>query len=157
VELKGNVLDNNPQQDTITFAGVATGTTTPDANGNFDLITIASGLGSVTAVATRASQVSSSPAYAFLSCAAPIITSFQVIQGPNGLWTFSGTVSDPAAAGMVVQFSGNAWVAGLTATVDQNGNFSATFYLPSMTTGFVSAETWDVWGQASNIVTDPIL
>jgi hypothetical protein len=134
---------------------MATGSVTPDASGNFAYFTTASALGTVMAVATH-SGFNSAPVYTTITCAPPLITTFQVIHGANGSWTFRGTVQDPAPAGLVIQFSGNPYVNGLTAVVDQNGFFSATFYLPQLTSGFVSAQCWDVWGQSSNIVTDPL-
>src|SRR5262249_14960971 len=97
------------------------------------------------------------PVTGIIASAAPVITSFEVIQGPNGNWTFQGTVADECPAGIVVTFGGNAQVIGLRATVDQNGNFSATFYLPNLTSGCVNAQWSDVWGLVSNNVTDPLI
>jgi hypothetical protein len=156
VELRGTVWDNHPEQDTITFTGVAAGTTTVDAGGNFDFVTVASGLGTVTAQAIRPSQVTSLLVNSVVTSARPVISSFQVIRGPGGTWTFQGTVSDESPAGIVVQFSGNATVSGLTATCDQNGNFSVTFYAANLC-GYVTADCSDVWGLIANPVTDPII
>jgi len=102
-------------------------------------------------------EPTSLPVTAIITSAAPVITSFQVIQGPNGNWTFQGSVADEAAPGIMVSFGGNAQVSGLRAFVDQNGNFSATFYLPNLTSGFVTASCSDVWGLMSNTVTDPLI
>jgi hypothetical protein len=163
VELRGTVSDVNPQQDTVTFTGQVGGQATPDASGNFDYIGSAGGLGNVTAVATgfvyspTPHQVSSAPVTALITSAAPTITSFNVIQSGGGTWTFSGHVSDEAPMGIVVQFGG-AWQAcGLSATVDGSGNFSATFYLPTLTSGSITAQCTDVWGLLSNTVIDPIV
>jgi hypothetical protein len=157
VELRGTVADDHPERDLLTFTGVATGNTTPDYNGNFDYFTGGLGLGTVTAVASRYMAGKSAPVTAIVTSAPPVITSFQVIQGPNGNWTFQGSVADEAAWGIVVKFGGNAQVNGLTAVVDQNGNFSATFFLPNLTTGFVTAQCCDPWGLLSNTVTDPLI
>jgi hypothetical protein len=156
VELRGTVADNHPEQDLLTFTGAAVGHATPDIYGNFDYFTSACGLGTVTAVATHSIE-KSLPVTAIITSAAPVITSFQVIQGPNGNWTFQGTVADECPTGIVLTFGGNAQVNGLRATVDQNGNFSATFYLPNLTSGFVTANCSDVWGLQSNTVTDPLI
>lgn len=157
VELKGTVADTNPQCDTVSFTGMATGSVMPDTSGNFDYFTSAFGLGTVTAVAKFQYQYPSAPVTAMITSAAPTITSFQVINSGGGNWTFQGSVADEAPQGIVVRFGGNFWVNGLTASVDKNGHFSATFYLPRLTTGFVTAQCNDVWGLLSNAVTDPII
>ena len=156
VELRGTVADDHPERDLLTFTGAVISNTTPDIYGNFDYFTTAAGLGTVTAVASHYGQ-KSLPVTGIIASAAPVITSFEVIQGPNGNWTFQGTVADECPAGIVVTFGGNAQVIGLRATVDQNGNFSATFYLPNLTSGFVNAQCSDVWGLVSNNVTDPLI
>ena len=157
VELRGTVADDHPEQDLLTFTGAAVGHATPDIYGNFDYLTSAAGLGTVTAVATHYMEPRSLPVTAIITSAAPTITSFQVIQGPNGNWTFQGTVSDEAPGGIIVTFGGNAQITGLKAICDQNGNFSATFYLPNLNSGFVTASCCDVWGLMSNTVTDPLI
>ena len=164
VELKGTVSDVNPQMDTVTFTGQVGGQTTPDFNGNFDYVGSAGGLGTVTAVATTyitsyiaPMKISSAPVTATISSAAPVITSFSVIQGSGGTWTFSGHVSDEAPYGIVVQFGG-AWQAmGLNASCDGSGNFKATLFLPSLTSGSVTAQCQDIWSLLSNTVIDPII
>ncbi len=157
VELRGMVSDDHPEHDTVTFTGMSSGSVMPDMNGNFDFFTTGFGLGTVTAVAMKYPGCQSAPVTSMISSAAPTITSFQVIHSGPGTWTFQGSVADEAPCGIVVQFSGNFWVAGLTATVDKNGNFSATFFIPQLTTGFVSAVCHDVWGLLSNTVIDPIV
>jgi hypothetical protein len=137
---------------------------TPDSSGNFDYIGSASGLGNVTAVATGyvtsysgPVKVSSPPVTATISSAAPIITSFNAVETSPGTWTFSGHVSDEAPMGIVVQFSGAWQASGLNATCDSSGNFSATFFLPTLSSGSITAQCTDVWGLLSNTVTDPIV
>jgi hypothetical protein len=156
VELKGAVSDFHPEWDTVTFSGMAAGTVMPDMNGNFDVLTTGFGLGTVSAVATRGTERSGTVT-SMISSAPPTISSFQVIQGPNGNWTFQGSVADEAPFGIVIKFAGNALVNGLTANVDCHGNFSATFFLPTLTSGFVTASCCDVWGLLSNTVTDPLI
>jgi len=163
VELKGTVSDTMVQSDTVTFSGVATGSVQCDSGGNFDYFTGASGLGTVTAVASghtyspMMGNTSSASVNALITSAAPTITSFDVIQAGGGCWTFKGTVSDEAPYGIVVQFGGAWQVAGLSATCDLQGNFSATFYLPSLTSGSITAQCQDIWSLLSNTVTDPIV
>ena len=58
---------------------------------------------------------------------------------------------------MGLQFGG-AWQAmGLNASCDGSGNFKATFFLPTLTSGSVTAQCMDVWGLLSNTVIDPIV
>jgi hypothetical protein len=156
VELKGTVSDFHPEWDTVTFSGMAAGVAMPDVQGNFDVLTTGFGLGAVTAIATRYIE-KSAPVISMITSAPPTITAFQVIQGPNGNWTFQGSVADEAPLGIVVKFSGNGQINGLTATVDCHGNFSATFFLPNLMSGFVTASCCDVWSLASNTVTDPLI
>jgi len=163
VELRGTVSDVFPQSDTVTFSGVATGSVTPDSSGNFDYFTGASSLGTVTAVATGYTyfpimgNTTSASVNALVTSAAPTITSFSVIQAGGGCWTFKGTVADEAPYAIVVQFGG-AWQAmGKSTTCDLHGNFSATYYLPSLTSGSVTAQCQDIWSLLSNTVIDPIV
>jgi hypothetical protein len=52
----------------------------------------------------------------------------------------------------------DAWQAmGLNASCDGSGNFKATFFLPTLTSGSVTAQCMDVWGLLSNTVIDPIV
>jgi hypothetical protein len=124
VELRGSVSDDHPEHDTVTFTGMASGSVMPDMNGNFDFFTTGFGLGTVTAVAMKYPGNQSAPVNAMISSGAPTITSFQVIHSGPGTWTFQGSVSDEAPMGIEVQFGGNCWVAGLTATVDQRSGVS---------------------------------
>jgi hypothetical protein len=161
--LRGTVSDTFVQNDTVTFSGVATGSVHCDSSGNFEYSTVASNLGTVTAVATgfcympMPHSTISASVNALVTSAPPTITSFNVIQSGGGTWTFSGTVSDPNPYQAVVAFGGAWQVAGLTTTCDIHGNFSATFYLPSLTSGSVTAQATDIWGLLSNSVIDPIV
>ena len=166
VELRGTVSDSMVQNDTVMFTGVASGSTRPDSSGNFDYFTSASGLGTVTAIASgytygmmgmKTGTTTSEAVNALVTSGAPTIASFNVIQGSGGTWTFSGHVCDESPYGIVVQFGGAWQVAGLTATCDIHGNFSATFYLPSLTSGSVTAQCQDIWNLLSNTVIDPII
>jgi hypothetical protein len=156
VELKGTVSDYHPEWDTVTFSGQAQGTTTPDMNGNFDFFTGGLGLGTVTAVAVRFPGNQSAPVNALISDAPPSITSFSVVETGPGTWTFKGTVGDENPMGIVVQFGGVGQVIGKTATCDQYGNFSATYFIPNLTQGTITAQCQDVWGLLSNVAFDPI-
>jgi hypothetical protein len=154
VELKGTVSDVNPSSVVIQFTQSVTGTAAVNSSGVFDVILSANCLGQVTAVGTG-TDGSSAAAYATLASTAPVLTSFTVIQGPAGSWTFEGHVNVPEPVGTVVTFSGCAQVAGRVASVDANGNFCVTYILGPLYGG-VSAKATDVWGQISNTIYDPI-
>jgi hypothetical protein len=160
VELKGTV-SGSAFQETVQFTGQVSATIGVDASGNFDYVGSAGGLGTVTAVASGMTpnyqHVTSAPATALITSMAPVITSFNVVAAGAGCWTFSGHVSDESPMGIAVQFGGAYQVAGLYATCDANGNFSATFYLPNLANTDVSASCQDVWGLLSNTVCDPIV
>jgi hypothetical protein len=161
VELKGTVSDTNPAMDTVTFTGQVSASTTPAPDGTFDCFGSAGGLGTVTAVATGFSyatmqKTTSGAVSALITSAAPVITSFNVVQTAPGSWTLSGTVVDEAPCGILVQFGGPWQLMGKGATCDSKGNFSVTFALPTLTSGTVTAQCADVWGLLSNTVYDPI-
>jgi len=159
VELKGTV-SGVAQQETVTFTGEVNTSTGVDSSGNFDYIGYAGGLGTVTAVASGMvyyTHVTSAPANALITSTAPVITSFFVGAAGDGTWTFSGHVSDEAPSGICVQFGGAWQVAGYYAVCDASGNFSATYYIPTLANTDVSAHCQDVWGLLSNTVWDPIV
>jgi hypothetical protein len=85
----------------------------------------------------------------------PVLTSFLVIQGPAGTWTFEGHVNVPEPVGSFVTFSGSNQVNGRIASVDANGNFCVTYILGPLYGG-VTAMATDVWGQISNKIYDPV-
>jgi hypothetical protein len=154
IELKGTVSDGNQTYVTITFGGVASASTMVKPNSNFDFFTSASALGQVSAVASDF-QGSSAPVTATISVPPPVITSFDVIAGPGGCWTFQGHVSDPAPQGVFVTFTGPG-VNGRMTNLDANGNFDVTYILGNIQ-GTVSAVATDIWGQLSNTFYDPLV
>lgn len=83
---------------------------------------------------------------------APVIEDFTAEEAGNGLFLFTGRVTDEAPAGLTVTFGGVQSVAGLTAVTDENGNFSLLVRLNTDGTdnGIVSAMTADAQGAASN-------
>jgi len=81
---------------------------------------------------------------------APQITDFDGNEGLDGIWTFTGTVSDPDQdpTGSTVYFYGV--LGGHTATVQSNDTFSLTVDLGSAY-GAAAAQTEDSNGNKSNI------
>jgi hypothetical protein len=155
VELSGTVSDANPTHVIVQFTGVVCASATPNSSGGFDVIASASALGTVSAVATNYQEGSSSPVSATFTVAAPVITSFVVIAGPAGTYTFEGHVSAPSLQGNMVTFSGGG-VYGKATTTDANGNFDVTYVLGTIRGG-VSAVATDIWGQQSAPFYDPLV
>jgi hypothetical protein len=154
VELKGTVSDVNPSSVIINFTQAVTGNASVNSSGVFDVILSASVLGQVKAVATDM-MGSSAPAYYTMTSTPPVLTSFLVIQGPAGAWTFEGHVNVPEPVGTIITFSGCPQVGGSIAMVDANGNFCVTYVLGPLYGG-VTAMATDVWGQISNQIYDPV-
>lgn len=75
-----------------------------------------------------------------------------VVQGLANLWTFSGTVTDENPEGLTVTFGGI--LQGYTAIVRADGTYSLTVQLPDGTEGYVSAQTVDDEGEASDLAED---
>jgi hypothetical protein len=146
VDLHGTVSDSNLASVSITFSGVAAGTTTTNANGVFDLHVVASGLGVVSASGMDLDGVTAS-ANASVTDTAPALT-MNLAYGANKTVILSGKVTDAQAGGMVVTFSG---VVSGTATTDANGNYSVT--LTPTALGQITATTTDVWGLTSSAAT----
>jgi hypothetical protein len=145
IDLQGMVSDPHPTTVVVTFSGVASGSVNPDASGHFDLQTIASGLGVVTATEMSQSGFSSS-ANATLSVSAPSLT-MSLANGPNRQVTLSGKVTDAQPGGLVVTFAGAA--SGST-TTNADGSYSVT--LTATALGQITATTQDVWGLNSAAV-----
>ena len=135
----GRVADDTPASCRVTFSGAASGTAACDAAGDFSGVFDVKAIGEVTAVASDG-QLSSDPAGLALTNEAPTI-SIRAIRNLR-TWTFSGTVTDEAPAGLTVSLTG---VGGtpLSATVAADGTWSISV------TGLLSAG-----GTATATVTD---
>jgi hypothetical protein len=81
----------------------------------------------------------------------PIITSFQAVQGPNNLWTFSGQVSDPNPGPITVTLGGLPGLQGQTVGVQPNGSFSITIQLRPGVSGIATAQATDSLAIESNV------
>jgi hypothetical protein len=141
VLLAGMVSDPNPGSVSLSFNGVAAGSTWADSTGRFQLQTQASALGTVYAIGCDGDGQWSNNAQANLSVAAPTFSNLMVMQsGANRAITISGQVS--SGLGLTVSLSG---IVTGTATTGINGVF--TFSGTASGLGQVNASVTDVWGQ----------
>lgn len=153
VTFSGTVTDEAPAGRTVTFSGHFIGNTSVNSDGTFSITTTSASLGDVSATVTDAWGQQSNTAKVTVASSAPVITNFRAIQGPDNFWTFTGHVNDESPADLIVRFGGVAGLAGLTATVGSNGDFSLTVELMPGQVGTVTAQTTDWWGLDSNVAT----
>ena len=144
VLITGHVQDESAAGLIVNFAGVASGSATTDAAGNFSFVTLASSLGNVTAATSDVWGVASFPAAATLSDPGPTVQLNAPQYGAGGMVTISGTVSDLTPGGATVALSG---VVSGTAVTNSSGAFSLT--APCTTSGTVAATATNVWNQSS--------
>jgi hypothetical protein len=152
IQLTGSVTSVDMNL-TVSFSGVATGSTTSDQNGNFSLITKPTKPGIIQAVATDIWGNTSNAGTVNFNPQPPTVTNFQGMPGPNDSWTFSGTVTAPETPNQLVHLGGFAPLTSQTVTVGNDGTFSVTVYLDSNASGWATAESDDWWGQQSNKAT----
>src|SRR5262245_30132830 len=100
--LTGHVTDEQPGGLTVQFSGVYTGSAQTNANGDFSITVQPSQLGNVFAQVTDSEQLTSSSVGQALASLIPTISNFRAVQVGRDAWTFSGTVTDEHAAGLVV-------------------------------------------------------
>jgi hypothetical protein len=155
VRVFGTVRDVIPANETVTFSGVISGSTTTDANGNFAFAAPASALGNISATATNSNNVTSSSAQTQLTNAAPGISNFWAsVTGTT--WTMTGQVTDEWAMGLTVNVSFPGLTAPLQATVGADDCFSVSTITSGSPSGMASAQTTDWWGVPSNLAQFPI-
>jgi hypothetical protein len=152
VTLSGQVTDLDASSLSINFTGVVTGSVNVNPNGSFTLTTTATGLGAIQASTTDLWGQLSNTAQVIVSSPPPVVINFTATPVGGNTWTFSGSVSDPSAAGLTVQLGGVSGLSG-TATVLADGTFSVTVQLPEGVDGYATAQTTDWWGQQSNVAT----
>jgi len=141
----GRVADANPANCGVVITGAATGVATCDANGYFDAIFNVATPGAIQAVVGNG-QAQSAPSAGMLTNAGPAVAGLTAVQGAGNTWTFSGTVTDEAPAGLTVTLTGPPGVNGATATVGANGSWSVTLTLPEGTSGNLTATVTDWYG-----------
>ena len=143
VTLSGQVTDDMPSDDMVTFTGVVQGSVPVNPDGTFTFTSWASGLGTVTASTVDPWGVSSNNATAEVT---GVNTSLQlsVTQSGHRIVTISGAVVDADPTGLSVQLSGafNALV-----PVQADGTFSVTTQDAAL--GTVSATVIDPANQIS--------
>lgn len=149
--ISGTVNDNTPGSCSVTISGAASGTIACDASGNFSAVLDVATPGSITAIASDG-QLQSGQFMYLLSNNMPT-NSVIAVQGANDTWTFSGTVTDEAAAGLTVRLVGPAGVQGTTATVLSDGTWSVTVIVPPLAGGQVDAQVTDWYGQLAHAYT----
>jgi len=152
VTITGTVTDESPAQTTVVFSGAISATITPEADGSFSFTATADSLGSITAVVTDP-FLQTGTDYATLTNTAPTISNFLGTISPGRFYTFTGHVDDEFAAGLTISFGGLPSLAGKTATVDEDGNFSLTIELPLGEDGEAQASVCDCWGTESELAT----
>lgn len=145
VLLTGHINDESPSSTLVTFGGVMTGSVYPDAAGDFSFQSNASGLGTITAVATNGQT--SLLASANIAVVTPTISGLSVHYGQGHMVTIAGQVNDQSPGGLTVAFAGAA--VGTTVT-QSDGSFSVTLAATSL--GNVQAVATDAWGLASQAV-----
>ena len=150
VTLSGTVVDLDPGGLVVEFRGMAPGSAVTDASGFFSFTTSALGLGKVNAFATNDWGLRSAPVSVTIQNKAPIIVNFNASKSPDGLWHFSGSVSDESAAGLVVYFSNCSQLAGRSAVVGANGEFHLTVSMRLTKPVQVHANVTDWWGLAAD-------
>jgi hypothetical protein len=140
----------NVANQAVTFSGVVSGTAYTDTKGNFSATLVAQSLGN--AMAQTADGLSN-VAQVAVSNVAPVIQNFFGSCSAANFWTFSGTVVDEYAAGLIVKFAGSVnSMYGMTTTVQPHGTFSYTKQLANTSNdnGVVTAQVTDWWGVASD-------
>jgi hypothetical protein len=140
----GTVADDTPGSCSVKLTGAADGTTQCDASGNFDGVFNVTTPGNATAVANDG-QLDSQPVSLNLGNNAPT-TTCKAVLGPGNLLTISGRVTDEAPGGLTVILSGSRAVAGLSAIVLANGDWSVSTTVPPGSHGSVTATVTDWFG-----------
>lgn len=146
VQLTGMVMDENPGSVSIRFSGAASGTTTANAMGLFQLTTTASQLGTIYAQATDNQGLTSQIAQSLLSAPTPNLT-LTLAHGSGKMVTLGGQVTAGAPGNLTVTFTGQV---AATTTSATTGTYSYTAEASAL--GTVSATVTDIWGQHSNAV-----
>lgn len=149
----GFVGDENAGGCSVIFSGAASGTFGVGGNGNFDVTVSVPSLGTLTVQAFDGVQNGGSTSVS-LANSPPTVSSFIAVAGDNNEWTFSGTVSDEAPAGLTVTLTGlPTGFNGSTATCGANGTFSVTLTLPANSAGQASADVTDWYGSTGSAST----
>jgi hypothetical protein len=138
---------------TVTVAGPgwsATAVTNSSGSWRVQVAMTASSFGTITA--SMDDPGANQPQITLNEPAAPAITNFQALPGPDGGWEFKGDVTNtPDPYGMLISFGGIPGLVGETTYVRGDGSFDVWFTLGNVT-GTASAVTTDWWNQTSQTV-----
>jgi hypothetical protein len=151
VTFHGSVGDTQmPGGMIVQLSGVATGSTTTDANGNFSVQLTATALGTETAATTGASASTT-----LTDPGAPLISLYDNSEYPGGYYLFTGHVNGIVFAGEQITFSGSIpSMDGQTTPVKSDGTFSFVGHLlPGEDGDVLASATADVWGVNNVAVT----
>ena len=152
VMLSGTVTADAPGGLTVTLTGVVSGSTITNADGTFQVTLAASGVGQIQATVTDQWAQVSPAASVTVHSNPPAINNFTATLVSGTTWTFSGTVSDADAPGLMVQLGGLPSLQGKSATVASDCTFSITITLAAGETGTASAQCTNWFGVQSTPV-----
>jgi len=146
VHVTGTVSGSGAAGATIEFQGEVSGLATADADGNFDFVIGAEGLGGVLVGAVDGNSVVSNIASDPIVNDAPVIVNFAVKKLDSSTYQFTGRVQDEYPAGLVVLFGGQpVSLQSQRAVVQSDGTFTLTI---TMAQGSADVGTVDVWVQS---------
>ncbi len=148
--LQGHVENLDEDELSVTLGGIAFGTFSCDANGDFFISVAAFQIGEITAEATDLWGQASNLSAVAVSSDPPTICEFSATRMNDTVWSFQGRVTDEDPEGLTVYLGGLASLNGVTATVQADGTFSVTCNLQPDETGSATAMTYDWFGQESN-------
>jgi hypothetical protein len=151
VTLSGHVDGIDRGNLTVNLYGAASALATTDSYGNFTVTTWADALGDIYATVDDLWGQVSEQATASITSNPPTIMGFTCLQETGRVWTFYGWVSDEDPEGLTVSFGGIPSLEGQSTTVRADGSFSFTIELQPGEDGTVTAQTFDWFGQYSEI------
>lgn len=148
---------STPGGQLINVQGAANGQVTTDTEGDWSLAAAPAALGAITA---QKADGNSNQALINLFDEAPVLTIFDAIEGPGGLWTLQGTLTYHRALDTVQVTIDGAPVSITPTTMwaTAQGTFSMVVQLNGNATdnGSVWAEATSPWGLVSNKLFDNI-
>jgi hypothetical protein len=155
VTLSGHVTDPSPSGLTVVIGGGASGSTTTDATGNYNVTVDTNTAAAITVYATdvwnqTSNTASATPGSSAPTTTPPTISNFSADPGTGNSWTFSGQVTAPSFQGLTVQFGGMGSLTNYPpVTVNSTGWFSVTITLAAGEDGTAWAQATDANGNSS--------
>jgi hypothetical protein len=143
--------------ETIRLGGTVNATTGTNSQGQFTASLSVDDDGGITATTPVDSEV---VAVAMIGTEAPVLTSFDAIEGTSSCWTFSGTVTyvRPFESMTILLGGVPVTIQGKTATADSDGEFELTLMLNGYDSdnGTVWAKAISPFGVYSNMLMDSV-